>query len=183
MTDIRWRAIYSDGSYLEQFNKDGKENKYQDIDRSRLVSFELFETNNFCVNCKTKLLEMFLRKDNGGYYDTIFKYCPNCSGVWKTKEQPIFKIHLESGQRLICRRRTGKRVKISNVMECKEVGELDVEGEYYFYIVGWQQTIEGKNVQAIAYIFEDGHIELAGNWKNNHKLFYAPNLLPEESGE
>ena len=39
--DVRWLAIYNDGSSLPQF-ADGTENKYTDIDRSRLVKFILF---------------------------------------------------------------------------------------------------------------------------------------------
>lgn len=37
-----WRAIYDDGSELCQFNKDGLENKYTDINRDKLIQFTLW---------------------------------------------------------------------------------------------------------------------------------------------
>lgn len=40
---MQWVAYYSDGSSLPQYNADGSENKYQDIDRSRLESFALWQ--------------------------------------------------------------------------------------------------------------------------------------------
>ena len=44
MQKIEWQAIYDDGETLPQYNekKGSKENKYTDIDRSRLVQFVLF---------------------------------------------------------------------------------------------------------------------------------------------
>lgn len=36
-----WKAIYSDGENLEQFNDDGTENRYTDIDRSKITHFIL----------------------------------------------------------------------------------------------------------------------------------------------
>lgn len=40
MEPIQWRAYYGDGETLSQFDGD-QENKYTDIDRSRLVAFAL----------------------------------------------------------------------------------------------------------------------------------------------
>ena len=31
-------------------------------------------------------------------------------------------------------------------------------------MVGWQQKINGKNIQSINYIYDNGHIEQAGEW-------------------
>lgn len=36
-----WEAIYPDGESLNQFNDDGTENRYTDIDRSRITHFIL----------------------------------------------------------------------------------------------------------------------------------------------
>jgi len=36
-----WNAVGNDGSYLPQYNEDGKENKYTDIDRDTLERFVL----------------------------------------------------------------------------------------------------------------------------------------------
>ena len=41
MQKIEWKAIYDDGESLSQYNENKTENKYTDIDRSRLVQFIL----------------------------------------------------------------------------------------------------------------------------------------------
>ena len=126
---IKWRANYSNGNCLNQYNEDESVNKYTDIDRSLLESFEL-------------------RK------------------IDKDSNILFFKLILEEGQRLIFRKRV----------------EIDVDGKQQsiIYLVGWQKTIKGENIQAISYVFEDGHVEMAGQWKSDARLFYAPNLIEEE---
>jgi hypothetical protein len=42
---ISWKAIYKDDTSLPQYNGDGTENHYQDIDRWKLVRFELHKNN------------------------------------------------------------------------------------------------------------------------------------------
>ena len=42
----KWKAIYTDGSELPQFNEDGTENKYKDINRSKLSKFVLLVDKN-----------------------------------------------------------------------------------------------------------------------------------------
>lgn len=127
--EITWRANYHNGNYLNQYNEDGSVNKYTDIDRSLLESFEL-------------------RKVDGNS-NILF-----------------FKLLLEKGQRLIFRRRV----------------QVDVSGNTVstMYLVGWQKNIKGENIQAISYVFEDGHVVMAGQWKDDTRLFYAPNLIEEE---
>ena len=39
-----WRAVYEDGSFLWQYTEKGKPNKYEDIDRAKLVRFDMFDT-------------------------------------------------------------------------------------------------------------------------------------------
>lgn len=39
---VEWLAIYNDGKRFPQYNEDGTENKYTDIDRPRLSHFVLF---------------------------------------------------------------------------------------------------------------------------------------------
>ena len=40
---MEWKAIYTDGTELPQFNEDGSENKYGDIDRAKLKEFHLVQ--------------------------------------------------------------------------------------------------------------------------------------------
>ena len=115
-----WKAIYSDGSFLPLFDGE-KENKYPDIDRNRLLFFEL-------------------------YLDSKL----------------VIRIHLLDGRRLVFRRRVFKQLNGS---------------EQAVYLVGWQSTVNGVNVQDIAYVFEDGHIDLAGSFDDSSRLFYSVNFL------
>ena len=43
---MKWLAIYNDETYLAQFNKDGSENLYKDIDRNRLTHFAMLNGDN-----------------------------------------------------------------------------------------------------------------------------------------
>ncbi|KKL95154.1 hypothetical protein LCGC14_1857460 [marine sediment metagenome] len=78
----------------------------------------------------------------------------------------ILRVHLDDNKRLIFRRRVSLKMG---------VGITEV-----VYLVGWQKTVERKNVQSICYIFEDGHIEMAGAWNEKSDFAYAPNLIEEE---
>lgn len=46
---IQWIAIYDDGSELSQYNEDGSENLFGDIDQDRLIRFKL-ESYNKCLS-------------------------------------------------------------------------------------------------------------------------------------
>jgi hypothetical protein len=85
------------------------------------------------------------------------------------KDKLILRLHLEPGRRLIFRKRVEQQIMTS-------------EKKTMFWMVGWQQTIKGENVQSINYIFEDGHVESAGAW-DEKSIFYAPNLTKEEKDE
>ncbi len=129
-SSIYWKAVYNDGKELSQYEEDGKENKYPDIDRSKLSAFEI-------------------RK----------------AGIIQPKAVPdqlLFKMYLEPGRRLIYRRRVLEKYKFGG-------GARDIKakpiGRSIIYLVGWQATIGGRSVQDIAYVFEDGHVELSGIWR------------------
>ena len=121
-SSIYWKAVYNDGKELIQFEEDGTENKYPDIDRSKLAVFEI-------------------RKAASG-------------------DQPdrlLFKMYLEPGRRLIYRRRVIEKMRFGKA-------KPELVSKEVIYLVGWQATIGGRSVQDIAYVFEDGHVELAGKW-------------------
>lgn len=117
---LKWKALYHDGISLSQFNEDGSENRYHDIDRNRLSHFVLFNENG----------------------------------------KAVFSVVLHPDQKLIYRRRTVIR------------GDGQVSGSVY--LVGWQQKIRGKSVKSIAYVYEDGAIELDDD-RNDLEL------LPQEN--
>ena len=108
-----WTAEYKDGGSLSQYNDDGTENKYTDIDRTNLVRFVLSQVN---------------------------------------KGTPILAINFDRpGQRLIWRRRHRKHF-------AAEGGNLIREET--IHIVGWQETVNGRNHQAIAFLFPNGMVEI-----------------------
>jgi len=49
---ITWKAVYENNEELPQFDENGKENKYTDIDRGRLKTFEILKNNKpvFCLH-------------------------------------------------------------------------------------------------------------------------------------
>lgn len=50
--ELYWIAVYEDGKTLPQFEEDGKENKYADIDREKLVRLDVIETaTNKAIYC------------------------------------------------------------------------------------------------------------------------------------
>jgi hypothetical protein len=49
---FHWRVIYSDG-FLDQFS-DGLENKYKDIQRDKLIGFELWRDDNLLHSLSLK---------------------------------------------------------------------------------------------------------------------------------
>lgn len=76
-------------------------------------------------------------------------------------EKLVLRLHFDipdENRRLIWRRR--------HVMGPHEEKEV--------VLAGWQQTVKGVNVQSICYLFQDGHIEMSGDWKQAAPLFSAP---------
>jgi hypothetical protein len=121
---MKWIAHYNDGTTLAQYNEDGSENRYQDINRDKLIAFTLWNDNKLSLA-----------------------------------------LHLQPGQRLIYRKRVEKKS-----------GEPDI----MVYLAGWQQTVNGENVQSIAYVTQGGEIHLAGAFKEDHPWFYSPEFLDFE---
>ena len=119
-----WKAIYSNGESLLQFNFDGSENKYSNIDRARLVRFDLCRDN-----------------------------------------QPLLVIHLSHKKKLIYRMRRAMNNR----------GKEEV-----VYLAGWQENQNGKNVQMIAFLFEDNHTEIVDRFYEDHPWFYSIKFLKEE---
>jgi hypothetical protein len=125
-----WRALYDDGTELNQFERageanKGEERKYSDIVRGKLKSFVILRHNI-----------------------------------------PYVVYHLDNNKRLICRRRVSK--------------SFGGKPEDVVWLVGYQTIINGKNVQNLSFIFQDGHIEIMDKFDENHKLFYPVVFREEE---
>jgi len=128
--------------------------------------------------------------------------------TYNTEVHPVIRVMLSPDQRLIFVRRQTKTTgglqaifgknpnsfpdidKITKCPKCNTYTEIkNIPYPIQFpnktvVIVGWQENINGKNVQAINYILADGSIELAGQWGSDaiHKEAHAyiPPEPPEE---
>jgi hypothetical protein len=128
---VQWLAVYSDGNVLPQFNQDGSQNAYGDIERSKLSEFHLMD--------------------------------PLTGDVF-------FSMALEPGQRLIYRRRVSMDGQSGLV-------------NWVVYLVGWQETVGGKNVQSLNWIFPNGQIINTGRFREDHPIFYSVELVGPENDE
>ena len=117
MSEYRWRAIYNNGTFLDEYREDGTPNKYYDIDRDKLIAFELYKNN-----------------------------------------KPIYRLYLEPGQTLIYRRRV--------------IGDYTAKPLIVFYMIGWQQQVNGKNTQSVVHIVDDDDspIICTGRWIGEPEL-------------
>lgn len=130
--NFKWKAVYEDGSELSQYNEDGSENKYPDIERSKLVRFALLQFHS---------------------------------------AQPCVILHLNKNQRLIYRRRVALRFGLKDV---------NIKQKETIHLIGYQELINGRNVQTICFVFEDGHIEIIDGFKKKTQWFYPVEFMPEE---
>lgn len=115
---MKWKAIYSDDTHLDQFNDDGTANNYADIDRNKLSAFDIINNDKL-----------------------------------------ILHVNLNDKKRLIYRRRVRQK--------------LSTGAQTVVYLVGYQQTIGGKNVQVVNHIYEDGHIEQHDTYKGGEPQYYS----------
>lgn len=88
MSEIRWRAIYHDSSILPQYHKCGFQLGYENIDRTKLAAFDIYEIEE---------------KD---------KYTVHTLETGKL----IFRMFLDKGQKLIYRRRRRKDLGTNQIV-------------------------------------------------------------------
>ena len=91
------------------------------------------------------------------------------------KMKPLVVLHLTPDRRLIYRKRTA----VSHGLPLSN-GQVEILQEQTVYLVGWQQNVDGKNIQMLTALFEDGHIEVVDGFKEGHPWFDNVNFLPEE---
>jgi hypothetical protein len=88
----------------------------------------------------------------------------------KGKDFTVIAYALDPGQRLIYRKR-------------HSMSGITGEKNWTIHMVGWQQTVNGKNVQCISWVFPDGSIINTGRFRENHPVLYGVELLPFEEQE
>lgn len=78
----------------------------------------------------------------------------------------VYALALEEGDRLIYR----KRHMTSGSGE--QLGHI--------FMVGWQKTVGGENVQSIGWIFPNGSVIQTGKFREDHRLFYGVEFMDFE---
>ena len=139
---LKWRAIYNDDPHNPEFLDEidtstpgrTREHAFKEIDVKRIIAMEL-------VN---------------------------------EQKVPIFKVVLGGDKRIIYAKRNmktqGRRIveresKDPKTGEIKKVKiPIPINTHQRVIVIGWQKTVNGKNVQAINYIYPDGRIELSSDW-------------------
>lgn len=87
----------------------------------------------------------------------------------KETNESVFSMSLEPDQRLIYRRRVS-------------MSEAGIQN-WVILLVGWQQTVNGKNVQSINWILPSGQIVNTGKFREDHPVFYGVELMGFEKEE
>lgn len=73
----------------------------------------------------------------------------------------VLKLFLDDRRKLVYRRRVEKTVG---------------GPERACHIVGWRMKVGDEIVQSMSYVFEDGFVEMAGDFQEDHPWFYPPKL-------
>lgn len=80
--------------------------------------------------------------------------------------ETVYALALDPGDRLIYRKRHQTR------------GDGELIGT--IFMVGWQRTIAGENVQSIGWIFPNGSIIQTGKFQEDHRIFYGVEMMDFE---
>jgi len=182
---LYWRANYDDGTSLYEIDNSGKESKIKDIVFSKLVSFDLVEPSD--------KVEDFVEEELETISKTVRdkKVVIKCL-ILQDDVKPKFRVILGGLRRLIFVRRERQTAKNQRLVilngEVKEDWErrkdknltkderdnlrgleemivpFSSKKEESMTILGWQETINGVNRQAIMYIYSDGRVEISGEW-------------------
>lgn len=170
-----WRANYSDGTRFWQYDlKTRQENLFKDIDMTKIVSFDLLKPiediedvvmGETSIRCESMLHE-------GMPSMMTLK-------VYHKEQQPFLHVDLPKPKRLIFVRKrritTGRDIanfktqdKQGKILKTIQVPFPALETmDKVILVCGWQETVNGKNVQALVYIFPSGRIELGGEFKED----------------
>lgn len=180
-----WRANYSDRSALWEYDlQTGQEHLFKEIDMEKIVSFDLLKPmddveeammGSTDIQCKSMIYEGF---------PAILTM-----KIYHHGQQPFIHVDLPKPKRLIFARK--KRITSGHdicnvVMREKDKDKLIqipfpalAMDEKVMIVIGWQETIHGKNIQAINYIYPSGMIELGGEFKQNDAVYGEPPLSPQ----
>ena len=177
-----WRANYNDGSSLVEKEQNGKEHLFKEIDQTKLISFDIIKPPKDAKEFAREEVSFNTKNMKGETIQVTFT-------TYNTELKPLLRVTLDSDKRLIFRRRQQQHAgqhsaifgddpnqygSVEKIPKCEKCQKYipNIKNVPYplqfpqqtIILVGWQQTIGGKNTQAVNYIFPDGSMELAGQW-------------------
>ena len=156
---LRWRVTYDDDTVVWEIAPSGGESKIGDVDFKRIKYFDLIKPPTKPEDFLNYEVEFPIKSKRGEPVMARFQ-------LLHREVQPIFRLHLQKGQRLIFARRSkmneGQRVMLFGAKDVQVA--IPPPPSSKTILVGWQKTENGVNTQAIVYIHPDGSIELAGQF-------------------
>jgi len=176
-----WRANYDDDTSLVEMEQNGKHNKFSEIDQKKLISFELIAPPQDAKDFEKEEVSTVTHNMRGDKVKVTFT-------TYNNDLMPYYRVNIAQGQRLIFKRRTTKTsgqhsaifgVDPRQYKDPKDVPTCDkcktklgIKNVPYplqyagqtIILVGWQETVNGKNTQSVTYLYPDGMIETSGRW-------------------
>ena len=134
---VKWKAIYTDETVLEEKEANGKEHAFKEIEFDKLDKFQLLNQ---------QLIPICTVNMKGDDKRLIF-----ARRTLKT-----------TGQRVIEQTVKNKEGKDEIVKV-----PIPMSGTKIIIVTGWQKTVNGVNQKSIFYIFPDGTIEMDDEWRKD----------------
>ncbi len=114
-----WRAVYQDGTVLDQYNGEGKPNGYENIEREKLSQFQLLKNGKvfFSLILEQGQRLIFRRR--------VFKKIKETHHIflvgWQKDGQQAISYLFEDGSVIMAGKWKGNRMfKAPNLLECEK---------------------------------------------------------------
>jgi hypothetical protein len=188
-----WRANYSDGTEFWQYDlKTRQENLFKDIDMDKIVSFDLLKPIEDIEEVTMGATDIRCKSELHPDLQAVMTL-----KVYHKGQQPFLHVDLPKPKRLIYVRKkritTGRDIATVTIAGKKDKDGKETGGKVVqvpfpplesldktMIVCGWQETVNGKNVQALCYIYPNGMIELGGEFKDDA---IHTKVAPYEEGE
>ena len=113
-----WRAVYKDGTFLDQYNGEGKPNGYENIDRENLLQFQLLKEEKvfFSLILEPGQKLIFRRRVFQNVKETRHVFLIG----WQKDGQQAISYLFEDGSIIMAGKWTEKLFSAPNLLECEK---------------------------------------------------------------
>ncbi len=113
-----WRAVYSDGTVLDQYNGEGKPNGYENIEREKLSQFQLLKEGKvfFSLILEPGQRLIFRRRVFQNLKETHHIFLIG----WQKDGQQAISYLFEDGSVIMAGKWKDKMFKAPNLLECEK---------------------------------------------------------------